>query len=58
MSPGDVVLGAALGFCLGCLVCGLAVLTNFERHYEIVAHQAAHYDPQTGAFTWNMPEKK
>ena len=24
---------------------------------EAIAHHAAHYDPQTGQFFWNLPEE-
>lgn len=50
---GAVVALIALLFGPATIVC--ALLYFGDRH-EAVAHHAAHYDSQTGAFTWDQPK--
>ena len=51
------------GVFIGCAVMGgaLGIAGHFDHvasNAAAIAHHAAHYDSQTGAFTWNDEEKK
>lgn len=53
----DVVLAMCSGVSLG-FAAGLVVLSQIADSYweaQAIEHNAAHYDPKTGAFTWNEP---
>lgn len=43
--------GAGFGFFL---TLGLTISVFPHTSTECIQHNAAHYDPQTGAFTWNQ----
>jgi hypothetical protein len=45
-----------------CILWGLVfifsgiLMGDLETKRDAIRHHAAHYDPQTGDFTWNQPE--
>lgn len=47
----EFVLGCVTGL-LGCML-GLTLIGGVEGRQEVVKHGCAHYDSQTGDFTWN-----
>ena len=52
---GGVFVGAAVVLAVVLIVDGVAPTIPTR---DAIAHHAAHYDTQTGAFTWNDEEKK
>ncbi len=47
--------GIVIGFIVGLLV--FPPLVNNTWEAAVIKHDAAHYDPKTGAFTWNAEAK-
>lgn len=50
------VVSMLLGLVIGGFIAGNLAREGLQR--AAINHNAAHYDPRTGAFTWNEPESK
>jgi len=42
-----------VGLFLGAIITICVAFNLVETRYDIIAHHAAHFDGQTGKFTWN-----
>lgn len=60
MSKNAFIPGILIGLMIGVPVAFMICLSLEDSINKISAirHHAAHYDVQTGAFTWNEPEDK
>lgn len=51
MNRTELLIGATIGFMIGAF--GMGTACDYDSNKDAITHHAAHYDPQTGAFTWN-----
>ena len=52
---GGLIIGAIIGFTLFIIIAVTTCNTPRQWRAEAIEHNAAHYHPQTGEFTWNEP---